>query len=308
MAVLHIIANGKFRGGARGHRLGHAIARLRQILGGEVEVCFTGGPGEATVLSRRLLLSGAQWLAVAGGDGTINEVANGFFDHGSNIRPDACLSILPSGSGNDLIRTLGIPPDALAAAKRLERPTDRALDVGWVRFRSFSGEWTERVFLNVAEAGIGAKLVSWRARGGLLLKGRLGYRAGSLALAIFEPKFELHLRLDSGEEFSTGLLLSMIAAGGRYFGGGMLCAPMASLDDGSLEAITLGDFSWWEVILKIRRFFSGRHLAEAKVRHYRVRTMEARSDTPVFFELDGEPAGLLPATIRLLPAAIKLRY
>jgi diacylglycerol kinase (ATP) len=83
---------------------------------------------------------------------------------------------------------------------------------------------------------------------------------------------------------------------------------MARPDDGLLEAITLGDFGWAEILCKSRSFFSGNYLNEPKVAHRSVRLLEVSSGEEVYLELDGELAGTLPATFTALHHSLRLRY
>ncbi len=307
MAELLVIANGIFQ-----HRLAGAgweavTLRLRELFGGAVEIEFTSRRGHATELARAALVSGMRWIAAAGGDGTINEVVNGYFEKGRNIRPESALSILPCGSGNDWARTLGLPRSLLRAADGLAHSSLHAVDAGHARFRNLDGSAGERVFLNVAEAGAGARLVARRSGAGYFRR-RLGYRVHALATALSQPARSLQLTFDGSTGTVTEPVLSLIIAGGRYFGGGMHCAPMARPDDGLLEVITLGNFGWAEILAKIGTFFSGTYIRDSKVTHRSVRSLEATSSEKVYLEMDGELAGTLPAVVTVLPLALQLRY
>ncbi len=308
MTDLLVIANGRFQRGLAGRRWQRVLARLRELFGNGVEIHFTSGRGEATRRAREALIAGIGWLAAAGGDGTINEVVNGYFEKDQNIQPKSPLSFLPCGSGNDWVRTLGLAPDLLLSVEALARSSLHTVDVGMARCRSLEGIPQERVFLNVAEAGVGARLIARRSGGGLTNSSCLGYRLEALMTALSYPPQRLQLILDGATGVATGPILSLIIAGGRYFGGGMDCAPMARPDDGLLEVITLGDFGRVEILLKIRSFFTGRYLADPKVTHHSVRTLEATTGDRVFLELDGELAGMLPASFSILPHALQLRY
>ncbi len=308
MADLLVIANGRFQRGPAGRGWEAVMLRLRQLFGEGVEIKFTARREHATELAREALASGTGWIAAAGGDGTINEVVNGYFEKGQNLRPGVPLSFLPCGSGNDWARTLGLPPDILMAVEGLARASLHTVDVGHARFRNFDGSVGERVFLNVAEAGAGGRLVAKRSTGGGYVRRRLGYRLDSLATALAHPAQNFRLIIDGSTETDSGPILSLIVAGGRYFGGGMHCAPMARPDDGYFEVITLGDFGWAEILTKIATFFSGTYIRDRKVTHRSVSSLEASSDGEVYLEMDGELAGTLPAAFTVLPLALQLRY
>ncbi len=307
MSDLLVIAHGKLQCGYAARRWAQAELRLREIFGNGVEIRFTAGQGDATGIARDALKSGENWLAAAGGDGTFYETANGYFVAGRNIRPSAALSFIPSGSGNDWARTLGIPLNALSSVEALERSHVRQVDVGLVTFRETGGGRGKRVFLNVAEAGAGGRLVALVNEGFPFARTRLGYRVGSIAVALSYIRRNLRISLDSGPEISTGPALSLIVAGGQYFGAGMRCAPTARPDDGKLEVIVIGDFGRVELLGKIHRFFSGTHLSHPKVFHRSARTIDVDSEGEVLLELDGELVGSLPATFAVLPGALTIR-
>ena len=308
MADLLVIAHGKLEHGpARGTWAG-ASRRLRRIFGNRLEIRYTSGPGDATRVAREALVAGAEWLVAAGGDGTIHEVVNGFFLGPENIRPQASLSFLPFGSGNDWVRTLNIPSGTLGSAERLAASRVHLVDVGFAGFRALDGSPTECVFMNVAEAGIGGRVVTLMSSGLFAALGGVGYRLAAVRAALDGNRPKIRLGIDGCAPVAIGPTLSLIVAGGRYFGSGMRCAPMARPDDGLFEVISLGDFGRAELLFKVRRFFSGTYLGDQKVRHRSARTIEAASDERVLLEMDGELVGTLPVSIRVLPSAIAIRY
>jgi diacylglycerol kinase (ATP) len=307
MPELLVIANGKLQAGSGGRRWVGIVSNLEDVFGSSVEICFTSAAGDATLIARKALLAGVGWIAVAGGDGTNYEVVNGFFDRRTNLRPESLLSFLPCGSGNDWSRTLSLPLKPAQLVKVLAESMIRSVDIGHVRFQDPAGAETERVFLNVAEAGVGAKMVgqlqtassSKLTRGGYLwhaLSAALSYRAHRLEIACQDQASQL-----------TEPLLSVIIANGQYFGAGMRCAPMARPDDGQLEVITIGEFSKFELMCKFRRLIRGSHLSEPRVTQRSVQSLRMQSDQEVLLELDGEFVGKLPARFSVLPRALKIR-
>jgi YegS/Rv2252/BmrU family lipid kinase len=295
---LLVIVNGRV---ARHRWWGRAEAQLRTLFGNGVEIRYTRGRGDATLIARAALENGSDWIVAAGGDGTINEAVNGFFDCERRVRPGAALSFLACGTANDWVRTLRSPLRLRDAIDALPAARPGAVDVGIARCRGRDGAACERVFLNFAEAGVGSEVIRRVER----RKDAYLPTAVRAAFSYLPRRFDL--TLDRGESMSVGPLLSLIVAGGRYFGSGIKVAPMASPDDGLLEVITLGDFSRFEILRKISKFARGRYFDEPKVNHYSVRELTAVSPDPVSLILDGEIAGELPVTIRVAPRALKIR-
>jgi YegS/Rv2252/BmrU family lipid kinase len=306
MRDLLVVAHGKLQRGSAGRRWARAEMRLREIFGNRFEIQFTSAREDATRLTRAALESGASWLAAAGGDGTIHEVVNGYFNGAMNLKPDAVLSFIPCGSGNDWVRTLSIPADAADAVTALQQSAIRPIDVGFAEFLASDGSEHARVFLNVAEAGVGGRMMARMNDGLSLRRTRIGYRLNTIANALTYRRSSLEVAV-GGAVLSTGPALSLIVAGGQYFGAGMRCAPMARPDDGLLEVIIVGNFGGVELLWKIHRFFSGSYLTDPKITHLSARALEVCSTDRICLELDGEFAGILPAKFRILPAALAIR-
>ncbi len=307
MTELLVIANGKYQSGIPAARWDEAAKWLRQIFGDRVEIHYTARRGDGVRLAREALDRGVNWLAAAGGDGTIHEVVNGYFDGCRNIRPLASLSFVPCGRGNDWVRSLGLRADMRKSVEALAQGRTRRVDVGHVHFQNLLAKTEERIFINVAEAGMGAKVLENLSR----RPGHLGpprsYVFAALAATFSYAPRSLHLALDGTAAAAMGPLLSLIAANGCYFGAGMRCAPMARPDDGLLEVIAIGNFGKAEVIFSLSSFIKGTYLNKAKVRHYSAKSLTLTSEEPVLFELDGELVGALPACITILPQALQLR-
>ena len=111
------------------------ISKMAGDLLGPFETCLTGGPGDATRMTREHLLRGADRIICVGGDGTLNEVVNGFFDENDPLRKDAVLGFLPNGTGCDFSRTMPIPDGLEASLDTIREDHIRTIDLGRIRFR-----------------------------------------------------------------------------------------------------------------------------------------------------------------------------
>src|SRR5262245_14275596 len=129
MAGTFIVVNPRSAGGKTERRW----PQLREIIHeayGAFESEFTKEIGDGTRLARAALERGADLVVAMGGDGTINEVINGFFDGERPIAPGAAFGVLPAGTGGDFVKSLGTPRDVADAAALLKRAEPRAIDVG----------------------------------------------------------------------------------------------------------------------------------------------------------------------------------
>src|SRR3990167_6032126 len=123
------VVNPKSANGGTGRRWAELAASIARTLS-DFGVEFTKGPLDAVSITRQALKSGYECIVAVGGDGTINEVTNGFFEDGKVINPNAALGVLPRGTGGDFRKTFDWALDDAAAINRLKTPETRPFDVG----------------------------------------------------------------------------------------------------------------------------------------------------------------------------------
>ena len=306
-----VILNPRSQGGAAGKRWTHIADLIRRHL--PFEHAVTNAPGHAIELARDALAAGADQIIALGGDGTINEVVNGFFDsNGVNTAPGASFGVLPFGTGGDFRRTFGLPTDIEAAAKVIAAGHIRRIDVGRVEYtrHPVDGEgMATRMYPNIASFGISGVVDRMINKS----KKRLGSLSFALATARATLSYQnkrVHLRFDDSNGATTDLTINTVAiANGQFFGGGMHIAPEAEPDDGFFDVVALGDFSLSDLILRGGRLYKGTHLTMDKVSQRRATIVDARSADPgvvVEIDLDGENVGQLPARFTMCRAALNM--
>src|SRR2546429_6763080 len=150
------------------------------------EVAFTTRPLEATEIAQKAVHESRPVVVAVGGDGTLNEVVNGFFRNGAPLPTSSKLAMVPLGTGGDFRRTLRIPIDPKQAIEILRSGMVRRLDAGCVTYQSADGATAVRHFINIADAGLGGDVVYKVNRGSKRL-GALTYKVGSgLALLTYK--------------------------------------------------------------------------------------------------------------------------
>jgi YegS/Rv2252/BmrU family lipid kinase len=285
-------------------------ARLRGALTeglGELDSAFTGGPRDASAIARREADGGRRLIVALGGDGTISEVVDGILTAGAGLRTE--LGIVPRGTGGDFRRSLDLPVEVSAAARRIREGRSRGLDVGRARYRGHDGGQEVRHFVNVASFGFSSAVATRANAASKRFGGRIAFLAATLRVLGSYDNADVWLSIDDGPRERRRILLAAIG-NGRYFGGGMKICPAAELDDGALDLVTVGDLSRGEVLTKIGRIYRGTHLAleeVASARVARVTVEPVEADGRIPLELDGETPGYLPATFEILPAALRVR-
>jgi YegS/Rv2252/BmrU family lipid kinase len=299
-----VVVNPASGAGATGRRWDRIARALRRELGA-FEHAITDGPRHATALTRRALDDGFTRIVAVGGDGTLSEVANGFFDGRRPRAPDAVLGLIPRGTGTDLARTLGIEPALDTACAHLARATTRVIDVGYTRFLDHHGSPAERVVLNATSFGCGGAVAAAVGTRSKRLGGRLAFLLATARTLLRYRDQSVSLRIDDGA-LERLTITCCVVCNGRFFGGGMHVAPEASLDDGRLDVTVWQGFRFHDFIVKRGALYNGTHVHDPGTRTLRAVRVYATSDERVLLEIDGEAAGTLPATFEIIPAALRV--
>jgi YegS/Rv2252/BmrU family lipid kinase len=294
-------------GGGRACNLWPEIKEYLTSQGIEFSFNFTGSSGQAIEMTQAALRLGEDIVVAVGGDGTVNEVLNGFFDDGKEINPSARLGVIPAGTGSDWCRTAGIPPNSRAAVQVLLSRRTSSFDVGKITcsFTKDDGGTVSRYFLNAADAGFGAAVVDAIAGTSRLLGNRGAYFWGLLSSLFRNINVDFEVRLD-GREIANGKHIVVVAANGRFFGGGMHIAPQADARDGLIDVVLIGDMQKFEVVRNLGKLYGGRIAEVRKVTMARGQRLEIASESRVGVEVDGELVGTLPACFEILPKGINL--
>ena len=192
-------------GGGRTKKLIPMIDKKMNEKKMDYRIILTNGPKEATTIAEKCLQEGYNKIVAVGGDGTVNEVALGVLNHGEGI-----LGIVPSGTGNDLARTLNIPQEPEKAVDFLLSGKDKDIDIGIVN---------DQFFLNIASIGFDSEVAKTNERIKMKFKSGLSYIV-SLFITLFKYDFiEAELEIDN---FKTTCEILLIAVGnGKYYSGGV---------------------------------------------------------------------------------------
>ncbi len=287
------------------------IQRLLEQAVGKVDSMFTTGPLDATHLTRQALHNGAEQVIAVGGDGTGNEVVNGFFEGDQPINPEAVYAVLTSGTGGDFRKTFGIPKKLEEQIARLRTAELRTIDLGRLRFVDHEGRDAVRYFANIASFGISGftdKAVNelhFAKRFG----GKFAFKWG-MTKALFNYRNQpVRLRID--EYFDEVLNINLAAVcNGCYFGGGMHLAPNARPDDGLFDIILVTDVGNLRLFMRSGSIYKGAHLDFDEVTALtgtRVTAEPADGASDVLLDVDGEAPGRLPASFELVPRVVRLR-
>lgn len=277
------------------------IAHRAAAAGLEGDARFSERPGQLGELAAEAARAGVELLVVVGGDGSVNEVANGLA--GLDSRPE--VAVLPRGTGWDFARTFRIPRDVDAAVAVALAGRPRAIDLGRVVFRAWDGRESEAVFANVASAGMSGAIARRANETTKVLGGKVSYLLATFAVFAGWSAAEARVAVDG--TVREGRMFDVVVGNGRYFGGGMAICPDAEPDDGCFEVVTIGDVTRRDLVVTMPKLYRGTYLPHPKAEALRGRTVSIDCDEPLPLQLDGEQPGTTPCRFELLPRALTVR-
>ena len=294
MRQITVILNPKAGRGMGTLRRPELERRLKEVVSQCAEpiawkIIETEAKGQGIVLAHEAAKTGADTVAAAGGDGTLNEVVNGL------VGTEAILGLLPMGTGNDFARCLGIGTDLQKGIETLIYGKARPVDLGQAH-----GRW----FLNIAGCGFDAQVAERANRGFPLLRGTGAYLAAIAHSLLHLKPATLTLTLDGETQTIRALMCSV--ANATSYGGGMMVTPDAKIDDGLFDICLLRAAGRLEFLLAFPRVFKGTHTMHKRVTMLRAKVVRIESDVPLPLLIDGEVIGTTPVEFILVSHAIRV--
>jgi diacylglycerol kinase (ATP) len=292
------LVNPAAENGAAGRRwpeLAHRAAGL----GLRGDALLSERPGQLADLARGAARDGAKLLVAVGGDGTVNEIANGI------AALDVELAVIPRGTGWDFVRTYGIPRRLEQAVEVALHGRTREVDLGRARYRAWDGAERESLFANIASAGMSGAIAKRANETSKAMGGKASYLWATLAVFARWRNDEVRVRVD-GEEH-VGRMHDVVVANGRYFGGGMKICPDAEPDDARFDVLLIGDLTKRDLLLTLPKTYRGTHLPHPKATMLRGASVEIETPEPLPVELDGEQPGTTPVRFEIVPRALRLK-
>lgn len=272
-----------------------AMETLRER-GWRIDMVETTHGGDATRFARAAAEERLDALIVVGGDGTVNEAANGLVDSAT------ALGALPSGTANVWVKEMGLPlGDLPAAARRLAGADVRAIDVGEVRGPTIA----PRVFILWCGVGLDAAITR-----DVEPQREMKRRLGALTFWLVGIRTAWNYRgtratLVVGERRTRRRVILALAANAQLYGGIVKIAPNARVDDGLLDFVVFKGTGFWATAWHIVRVFFGAHAHDPQVEIHSASSISVSGkDLPV--HVDAEPIGFAPIEIRVRPRALRV--
>jgi diacylglycerol kinase (ATP) len=287
----------------------------------EYQTYETKAPGDATTQTRAALKSGIESIVVVGGDGTLSEAAEGFFEFNDDldvlptpINPKATLAIIPAGTGDDFARGL------YGGRAPLQEWTEtvilhfhelafvaRKIDVLYGRCNGYEKPF---ICLNASTMGIGGETAGRVASQGRFMRNFSGeFRFVCAAVGALARWRERRVIVTvDGRTVADSPMNLVAVANALYAGGGMMLSPEAKIDDGKLDVITASGLSRVNVVTELSRVHTGGHVNNPKVTItqgtiVRIDTLLLQDAMPL--EADGNVRGVTPVKFQVLPGALR---
>ena len=278
-------------GNNRGRKIGQEIEKrlLEQHYACHLEM--TKAPGHATELAYAAAQSGVETVLAIGGDGTAVEVARGL------IGTPAALGVIPAGTGNDFIKTLGLPKDPLAALDFVLAHPARDTDVGDVN---------GRLFLNEIGTGFDVTVLDFAQKAKRLCRGLLPYLYGVIRTLFHFRGIQLSYAMDGGEMVTKDVFVIAVANGG-VIGGGIPIAPEAQADDGLLDVVVVNKIRSRNLPARLIGLMRGKILSFPETQFIRAKKVFFSADK-MRVNIDGEVTDEASVEARLLPKALRIHW
>jgi diacylglycerol kinase family enzyme len=343
-----LIVNPKSSSGSTGKDWENLFIKIKKTFGGNPKVAFTKKPGDGSTLTKKFLKKGFKKIVAIGGDGTINEVANGFFEveekpvnignqnnNNSNnnahsaigstvvkaVNSEAIMALLPSGTRNVLVKSLGIPDGIEECCRTFAFGTQKQIDVISVTATNPQTGLSSptRIFLNAAEMGMTGEIIDKSKRIRTKIDSRLISTVSSVISTV--PTYESNIceiSIDDGRDTILTKVTMCVIANGKFLGGGFKAAPNADVSDGLLDVVILKDSNNIEMISNFINLKKGTYGKEDDVFYTQAKKVlikpieeESEENTDrkrdVTVTVDGESVGILPATFQVVPNALTIK-
>jgi diacylglycerol kinase (ATP) len=287
-------------GSSKSHIIIPMIKKICGVAGLLFDIRISEKTGDVSSISRKAVSDGYTDIVAVGGDGTLSEVINGLFDK-VGIKMMASAGVIPCGTGNDFARVAGVPMEIEGAIDAIVSGRKMLCDIGMVN---------GRLFLNVVSMGIDGQIVMDAGYIKKYLKGPKAYLISALkSIALFRP-FDLKLRIVDGNDNVLEMKgrFTIVAVGnGRYFGGGMMITPRASIEDGLLDACIVRQIPRLKLIRFFPTVYKGAHTDLPYVEYIKCKKIEIYGEgKKIHVNSDGDIVGENIAEIHIIPRLLNL--
>lgn len=270
----------------------------------EYEIFFTKEKKHAISLTQDCLKNNFERIIAVGGDGTFNEVVNGFFENQKMINENAKLGFIPSGTGSDFIKTLNIPKNYKDSIDIIKKNNYKKIDVGLVNFL-VNNDKKYRYFINISDVGIGGEVVDRVNKTTKIFGGFISFLTATLKTVLEYENKKVKIIIDDNEELELKIN-NIVVGNGQYFGGGMRILPSANPFDSYFDIAIIGDINKIEFFLNVPKVYSGKHIYDKNITFRKAKNIKVFSDEKIKLDIDGEQEGFCPVEFQIIHESINI--
>lgn len=300
MAIVSFILNGRLK---KINVIKQHLSELLKPLNHQVYFFETTAKENAINLVKNAFDNKSNFLIAVGGDGTLNEVINGYMKYYNPSQNKLILGLLPRGTGNDFAKTLGIDKNINHLISRIEKNKSIKIDVGEIQYTSLNKLKEKRFFINITDIGIGGIVSKQLSESNRILGPDLTYIKAIIQSFISYKPITVNLKSDTFQW--KGKAMSICIANGKYFGSGMCIAPQANITDGEMQLVILGNVSMFDYLRNLSGIKKGEIFIHPEVHYASVTSCQIdaeKNSCPI--DMDGEFIGYAPLSLKTYKKAL----
>jgi len=285
-------------GGGRARKLLSSITNGLETAGIEADVMLTERRGHGIELAANADLSKYDAVVASGGDGTLFEVVNGYFQNKGKKKPP--IGLIPNGTGNAFMKELNlVKSDWQKAIDIIKKNQPKALDIG-----RFECEGFNRYFINIVGMGFVSRVA--QAAESFKWMGNTAYTIATLLKMVKLKPQKIEIELDNEVLYRDGIFVEV--ANTRYTGTSFVMAPKAKVDDGLLDVVLLNKISRFRLLLLFTSIYDGTHINYHEVEYFQAKKIKVIEQYPEALIPDGEILGSSPVEFECLAGAVQFLW
>lgn len=298
---IHIVFNPASAGGKTGQKRKKILSELKYYLGNTFSFSETTKVADATAITRKVVTKGCNTIIAVGGDGTVNQVLNGFFNNGISINPEIKLGVISFGTGQGFAQSLGLPTDLSSQIKVIKDNRIKSVDVGKIIFKD---HYIPKYFINEFQVGIGGSLNKTISPRTKKMLGRFAFGFEAVKTLFNYEADELQMIIN-GKTISENII-GVVISNGAYTGGGMKLTPNALLNDGFLDVLVIKDMSLVNRLVSFSKIYSANHINREAFQLIKTKRVEFKNLNGLAAESDGELIVDKCVCVKVLPLALNV--
>ncbi len=268
----------------------------------EIELEFTSHRNHAISITKKAVEEGCRKVIILGGDGTLNEAANGILLQKKVPPTHVLLGLIPIGSGDDWCRTFNVPTDTSEAIDIIKNERTFLQDIGKVTY-SHDGKRVSRYFINVAGMGFDAMVAHKVNRDKDKHQTTKTVYFKNLITSLIESQSQPYKIIIDDKKIKEDIF-SMCVGIGKYNGGGMMQLPNAIPDDGVFDITLIKSISKTDVIKNVKNLYDGSFISHPSAALMKGKEISIEAPKKVYLEADGESLGNPPYEFEILPRSL----